>query len=152
MENSLHPQHQIWTIFSISLYLTSQARSSSRTSWTSRTCRRSSCRTASTGSSTSAPSSAQSGRTMSPSPSGSTLKASVVLERILKFRNRDLRFLLPVREMGNWESENDSSSIPFTIPLIQILVPIPPNYRMELEMQFLGIVPQLRRVSKRGLC
>ena len=35
---------------------------------------------------------------------------------------------LPVREMRNWESESDSSLIPFTIPLIPIPVPIPPKY------------------------
>ena len=38
--------------------------------------------------------------------------------------HRELRFLLPVREMMNWESENDS----FLIPLIPIPGPNPPKY------------------------
>ena len=47
--------------------------------------------------------------------------------------------------MGNWESENDSFSIPFMIPLLPIPVPIPPKYPTELESRFLGmgIVPPL---------
>ena len=39
--------------------------------------------------------------------------------------DRESRFLLPVREMRNYELENDSFSIPFLIPLIPIIVPMP---------------------------
>ena len=38
--------------------------------------------------------------------------------------NSELPFLLPICQMRNWESENNSLSTPFTIPLI----PIPPKY------------------------
>ena len=58
---------------------------------------------------------------------------------LLKIRNRESQFLLPVCEMRNWEPENNSFSIPFTIPLIPIPVPIPPKYPTKLELEFLGI-------------
>ena len=45
---------------------------------------------------------------------------TVEVARFLKIRNRESRFLLPDREMRNWESENDSFSIPFMIPLLPI--------------------------------
>ena len=45
--------------------------------------------------------------------------------RFLKIRSRESRFLLPVGEMRNWESENDSLSIPFMNPLTPTLVSIP---------------------------
>ena len=48
----------------------------------------------------------------------------VAKAQFLKIRNCELRFLLPVCEVRNWESENDSFSIPFTISLIPIPVPI----------------------------
>ena len=41
----------------------------------------------------------------------------------LKIRNHESWLLLPVREVRNWESENGS----FSIPLLTIPVPIPPN-------------------------
>ena len=44
--------------------------------------------------------------------------------QFLKFRNCESQFLLPVHEVRSWESENDSFSIPITIPLI----PIPRKY------------------------
>ena len=62
-----------------------------------------------------------------------------------KFRNHELWFLLPVRNMRNWESENNSFLIPFTIPLLQIPVTIPQKKPTEPELRFLGIriVPPL---------
>ena len=49
----------------------------------------------------------------------------VEVVRFLKIRNCESRFLLTVHERRNRESENDSFSIPFTISLLQIPVPIP---------------------------
>ena len=48
-------------------------------------------------------------------------------------------------EIWNWESENDSFSIPFMNPLTPTPVPIPPKYAKEPELRLLGIgiVPPL---------
>ena len=53
--------------------------------------------------------------------------------------------LLPVREMRNWNRKMNPLFIPFTIPLIAILVLIPQKYLSGPESQFLRIriVPPL---------
>ena len=62
---------------------------------------------------------------------------------LLKIRNRESQFLLPVCEMRNCESaesENNSSSITFRIPFFPNLVPIPqnlPKMAKESEWRFL---------------
>ena len=58
------------------------------------------------------------------------MRITLEVARFLIFRNREVRFLLPVREMRNWNRK----MIPFTIPLITILVPIPPKYPSEPEL------------------
>ena len=57
------------------------------------------------------------------------------VDRFLKTRNRKSRFLLPVCEMRNWESENNT----FLIPYIPVPVPIPPKcakMAKESELRF----------------
>ena len=54
-------------------------------------------------------------------------------------QNRELWIAIPSACSCNWESENDSFLILFTIPLIPILVPIPPKCAKESESRFLGI-------------
>ena len=50
------------------------------------------------------------------------------LSRFLKFRNRELWFLMPVVKWGFGIRKKIPFSISFTIPLIPITVPIPPKY------------------------
>ena len=58
--------------------------------------------------------------------------SQVEVARFLKSRNRESRFLQPVCEMRNCKR----LSIPFTIPLIPIPLPIPPDYPKEPELRF----------------
>ena len=59
--------------------------------------------------------------------------------RFLKIMSYESRFVLPVSEMRNCESESDSFSIPFTIPLIPIPVLIPRNVPKMARIQTAGI-------------
>ena len=74
----------------------------------------------------------------------------LVLEQFLKSMNRESRFLLPVREMRNCESKNDSVSILFHDSFDQIPAPIPPKcakMAKEPESRFLGSRNRLRTTS-----
>ena len=65
--------------------------------------------------------------------------------QFLKFMNRELWFFCNCSWNEELESENESFFIPFTIPLIAILVLIPQKYLSGPESQFLRIriVPPL---------
>ena len=86
-----------------------------------------------------------------PSPSSRGRPARLEVGRFLKIRNRESQFLLPVHKMMIWWSENNSFSIPFTILLIPIPVPIRPTSRQDSQgpqkrrrLGFLLVVLRLR--------